>query len=122
MLGLIRRLAVPPVLGRHQALADCPACESLGVADGEHEVEWGRENDGSAVGAVWFDATKFACGVCGLQLDWTEFEPAAMKLRWEIEDADPAKYERYADSRGYEEEAADAVYEAWREDNRLWKQ
>ena len=119
VLDLIRRLAIPPVLGRDQALADCPACEALGVAEGEHEVDWRFESDDSPVSTVWFYATKFACGVCGLQLDRIEFEPAAMKSQWEIEGADPAKYEAYADSTGYEEEAADAAYEAWREDNRL---
>jgi hypothetical protein len=122
MLGFVRGLALPHALDGDQALADCPACESLGVADGEHEVEWGVEDDGSPVGTVWFNAAKFACRVCGLQLERTELEPAAMKSRWEVEGADPAKFEPYTDDAGYEGEAADAAYEAWREDNRPWKE
>lgn len=122
LLDLVRRLANPQVFDDDQAPVECPACESLGVADGEHDVEWGFEDEGSPIGTVWFTADGFTCHVCGLQLDSAaEFTAANMESRWEIEDADPAKYEPSMDRAAYEEEAADAACEAWREDQRLWR-
>jgi hypothetical protein len=107
MLRLVRRLACANISYDDQALIACPACESLGVADGEREVEWGYEDDGSPIGTVWFTAGEFACRVCGLQLDWSEFKTAAMESRWEVDAVDPLKPESYS----YEDEA----YETWRE-------
>ena len=96
MLRLVRSLANPRILDDDQALADCPACESPGVAAGEHDVEWSYEDDGSPIGTVWFIPGRFECHVCGLQLDWADLEAAPMEAQWQDEDANPINFERGA--------------------------
>jgi len=81
-----------------QVPAECPACESLGLATGRYDVDWEPDewDDGQVVhasGTVWYMPTAFDCRICRLRLDSAAEVEAAGIGRWEIEGADPLKYE-----------------------------
>ncbi len=118
LVHLVRQLAKSQALDFGQESAACPACASPGVAGGSHDVDWEFKRDEQGVfqltgrGTVWFFGDRFACSVCGLQLDSAaELSAAKMDVDWEVQGVNPADY----DSVDLDE---DAAYEAWRE-NRL---
>jgi hypothetical protein len=109
-LELVRRRAIPQDFDDDEASCDCPACGSPGVACGTRNVEWDYEHliHGShhPSGTMWFEADRFICRVCGLQLNSTaELKSAGMGDRWE-EDFNPLEYVPEIDE--------DVAYEAWR--------
>jgi hypothetical protein len=113
LLELTRQWAEPQGdLGGNEVSADCPACDSLGIAYGTHEVEWdvdewAGELPASVSGKVWFIPSAFACEVCRLRLVSMAEAQAAGLGRWEVEDADPRKYEEQADLDGFYERYGD---------------
>jgi len=95
--------------GGDQVPADCPACDSLGLAMGTHDVdwepdEWEGDKPVNASGTVFFVPSVFECNICRLRLDSAaEIEAAGMEPRWEVEGADPLKYMQPADLSSFEE-------------------
>lgn len=105
--GLMRRWAEQQSYRENQRSVQCPACESRGVSNGEHEVTWEPEWEGdeivNASATVWFKADEFSCRVCGLRLDSAaELEAAGMESRFEIEGVDPRDFEPRFDYEAYD--------------------
>jgi hypothetical protein len=85
--------------GDDEMVANCPVCDSLGLATGLHDVEYrpsdrkGRRVIGVSP-VVWFIPSTFECRVCHLRLDSSaEIIEAGMEPRWQHEGADPRKYQ-----------------------------
>lgn len=98
LLELARQRFEPDDYDDDQMTADCPACDSLGLATGINDVEWEPELAGDEVvgasPAVWFTPSAFECRVCRLRLDsLAEIVAAGMEARWEHYDVDWHKYE-----------------------------
>lgn len=80
----------------------CPACKAVGIATGEHAVEWRDEDYISSDrtsnydGTVWFTANRFACLVCGLRLASIDEIDKVQDPVWELEpeETDPYMYDR----------------------------
>ena len=95
--------------GGNQVPADCPACDSLGLAMGTHDVDWEPDEwEGgepvSVSGTVFFVPSVFECPICRLRLDSVaEIEAAGIGPRWEVEGVDPRKYMQPADLSSFEE-------------------
>ncbi len=88
VLEAIRQSAAARPLSHDQALANCPACSSTGVATGFRDAAddiW-SETSGSTLDLTFdteFTAESFACPVCGLRLgSAAEIEAAGMPLSW----------------------------------------
>lgn len=85
-------------LGPDEDTMQCPVCGSMGLAVGEHYVEWGdvdEVNEGGVrfFGNVTFSAERFGCPVCGLRLDTVEeIEASGADAEWEVDGADPYFY------------------------------
>ena len=112
ILEVVRRLAGSRVRDDDQEPCPCPACESAGMATGDHDVErepeWDADRPLNVFGTVWFSPSGFECSVCGLRLgSVAELAAAGVPARWEIENADPLKYDTPVDD--------DSAYEVWRE-------
>jgi hypothetical protein len=79
-------------------LVVCPACEHLGVASGNYDLEWDvdYDRDGSLSGAspvVTLKPSTFVCNVCGLNLDdSSQLKAAGLEDSINIEDVDPADF------------------------------
>lgn len=115
LVDLVRELSEPLGYRDDQVPAECPACESLGLATGAYEVEWEPDEwEGDQVvhvsGMVYFVPSGFECRVCRLRLDSAGEAEAAGLGRWEVENADPLKYEPPVDE--------DSFYEAYRDRDR----
>jgi hypothetical protein len=116
VLQLVRQLAGAAKLDSGERRQECPACESPGVAWGDHEVDWDYERDAqgrhrATRGKVWFNASDFRCEICGLHLDdEAEFAAAGLEPRWLVPGADPYDYDP-----GFDEEL---YYEALEEERR----
>ena len=109
LLELLRQRFEPDEYRDDQMTAGCPACESLGLATGNHDVGWEPDDweGGRVIGVspvVWFTPSTFECRVCRLRLDsLDEVVAAGMEPRWEHEGADPRKYEEPVDPDSYYE-------------------
>jgi hypothetical protein len=84
--------------GEYESHRTCPACGALGVARGDHRVDYDYEydRDGDIVGGAWveFDANSFACPACRLRLDSPEeLSQAGMETTWRDDDVDPSDLE-----------------------------
>jgi hypothetical protein len=87
--------------GRDQEAMRCPACGSVGLASGDHTVEWRDKEEISADhrtvydGTVWFTANSFVCAVCGLQLNGIDEIDQVGDPVWELgaEYTDPYNYD-----------------------------
>jgi hypothetical protein len=113
MVALVRRFEEPRGDDFGEVRAECPACESLGLARGYEEVEWEPDEwkGGRPVsmrGVVWFTPWSFECFVCRMELaSAAEIEAADMPSHWKLEGADPRKYDEPPDE--------DSFYEAYRD-------
>lgn len=116
VLSLLRQLTASSEFEWEEELMECPACASPGVGWGDHEVDWDYERDEtgrfrSTRGKVWFNASDFACRVCGLHLDdEAEIAAAGLEPRWLVPGADPNDYDP-----GFDD---DLQYEAHRDERR----
>ena len=90
---LIQRISV-----RHnkdeEAIADCPACGSVGVAEGEYfvdgDVEVDHHGEPHAWSVVKINAERFSCVQCGLRLTTpAELAAAGMAQVWDLPDLVP---------------------------------
>jgi hypothetical protein len=86
-------------------LVSCPACEHLGIASGEFNVDWEADYDdesGSPTGAypvVTLKPSAFVCEFCGLQLsDTSELRAAGLPESINIEDIEPSDFYEDPDS------------------------
>jgi hypothetical protein len=101
---------VPDFDEAEEATAKCPACGSVGVARGEHDVDGSYEydeDDDSFSGGSWvtFTPTSFACRYCALKLtSAAEVVAAGLDDQWVLEGLDPADFVDY-----------DSAYDAWRD-------
>jgi hypothetical protein len=116
VLQLVRQIAASSKLDINDERMECPACASPGVESGDHEIDWDYEHDASGRfrstrGKVWFNASDFACEICGLHLDdEAELAAAGLEPRWLVPGADPNVYDP-----GFDE---DLLYESWRDERR----
>jgi rubredoxin len=82
--------------GLEEDLVDCPACGTVGIASGTHDIDWdvdverGDFGEPYIVGAtptVTFLPGHFECRACGLKLDGLdELRSAGIADSWEMED------------------------------------
>jgi hypothetical protein len=104
----------PDDLEGDELSADCPACESRGLAKGRREVDWTPDEweGGKAThhsGMVFFWPSRFECDICHLRLESAaEIEAAGMERYWERDRENPREYEPSPDDDSL-------FYEAWRE-------
>jgi hypothetical protein len=93
---LIRRMAPRTGLS-DEAVADCPACGSVGVAEGEYwvdgDVEFDHEGEPYSWSVVKLTAEKFSCAQCDLRLSTqAELAAAGMQQVWEMPDLVPSDF------------------------------
>lgn len=89
-------------------LVVCPACEHLGIASGEYDVDWEADYDdphselpSNAYAIVTLKPSSFACNVCGLRFDdASEMMAAGMPDSISIEDVDSADFYEEPDAYG----------------------
>jgi hypothetical protein len=94
---LIRRIAPHTGLS-DEAAADCPACGSIGLAEGEYwidgDVEFGRDGEAYSWSVVKLTASSFSCAHCGLRLtSQAELAAAGMQQVWDMPDLIPSDFE-----------------------------
>src|SRR5262249_955265 len=112
LVNLVRELSEPYGDGDDEVPTECPACQSLGLATGSYDVDWEPDDweEGEVThvsGTVWFTTSAFECRVCKLRLNSVAEAEAAGLRRWEVEGADPAKYESAVDEDALIEEYRD---------------
>ena len=89
---------VPALPHFDSAHARCPVCDSLGVAEGEIDVDWdvsfGKDGEPDAGAArVLMRAESFVCSACGLKLvDTAEMAAAGMEASWTVVGVDAENY------------------------------
>jgi hypothetical protein len=93
---LFRRMA-PGTDLRDEAVADCPACGSVGVAEGEYwvdgDVEFDQHGEPYSWSVVKLTAEKFSCAQCGLRLTaQPELAAAGMQQVWEMPELSPSDF------------------------------
>jgi hypothetical protein len=89
-----------------EAVTDCPACGSQGVARGTYWVDEGVDYDNetgepSVWGMVKFTPEEFSCQLCGHRLTTpSELAAARMPGEWDVPEIDVREFEeaQYADS------------------------
>jgi hypothetical protein len=79
-------------------LVVCPACEHLGLANGDYGVDWEPDYDEDGIAAnayaiVTLNPSSFICNVCGLNLaDASELKAAGLPEAINIENVDEADF------------------------------
>ena len=80
-------------------LVPCPACEHLGIANGDYEVDWDADYDDVsglptiAYPVVTLKPSAFVCDLCGLHLDnASELQAAGLPESLNIEDVDASDF------------------------------
>ena len=79
---------VSPVEDELELQHECPACQSVGLGTGQHDVEdeYEMDRDGAIQGGAWvvFRPESFTCPICGLRLTSSdEIRLAGMDPEWE---------------------------------------
>jgi hypothetical protein len=84
--------------GYNEQAIPCPACDSVGVISGQHQLErWEADIDehggGNAYPVVTLFAHQFKCPVCGLHLEGDdELAAAGLETALDVENVDPEDF------------------------------